>query len=74
MKAYAPLGMIEQLPELKATYRGKNPAGGRRCVWKYGGTGPLPARWERGLQNMGEERVKLTISPTQLTLTPMGEY
>jgi hypothetical protein len=69
MKPYSPLGMIEQLPALKKGYKGKNPAGGRRAFAKYGGVGPLPALWMRGVGE-GEIRVKLQIMPGQLTLIP----
>ena len=69
LKEYAPIGMIEQLPELKSTYSGKNPAGGRRAFCKSAGVGPLQARWERGIEYRYDIRVKLATNPQQLTLT-----
>jgi hypothetical protein len=75
LKEYSPLGRIEQLPELKSEYRGKSSAGGRRAIFKSAGVGPLSARWMRGVEIRGpgtsyEIRVKLQITPGQLTLIP----
>ena len=71
MTEYAPLGMIEQLPELKVSYRGKNSAGGRRAIFKSAGVGPLPARWMRGIGSGSEVRVRLIVKlEGQLVLLP----
>ena len=71
MNEYEPLGIIEQLPELKASYHGKNPAGGRRAFFKSAGVGPLSARWMRGIDSGSEVRVRLIMKlEGQLVLLP----
>jgi len=72
LKEYSP-SPIKQLPELKKTYKGKNPAGGRRIPVNFigaAGTGPLSARWKQGIKSNSEVRVKLTTNTDQLILTP----
>ena len=74
MKPYSPLGLIEQEPSCKRTYRGRNPAGGSKIPVSSLGAALRPLRtWEHGAPYAGELLLRLTIdNQLRVRIGPTG--